>query len=264
MRAPELDRDAVVATIRKAGELALRSWRRDARTSARHWEKDSAGPVSEVDLAVDALLHDELRALLPEAGWLSEERADDAVRLDKRLVWIVDPIDGTRDFVRGRDGWAISVALVADGRPVDAFIHAPARDEMWQAGVDMGAVRNGAALGASDLSELVEARIVASHLPKDLSFLKTVARPNSIALRMSLVAAGEADLVAATKLGGEWDLAAADLIASEAGARVTNLKGETIRYNQAGGRVRGIICAVPGVFDQWSELVRSRARKLGS
>jgi myo-inositol-1(or 4)-monophosphatase len=83
-------------------------------------------PVCEADLAVDAFLHEAL-ALVPQAGWLSEETVDDPVRLDHGLCWVVDPVDGTRDFVRGRPGWAVSVALVEAGRPIAAMLAAPAR-----------------------------------------------------------------------------------------------------------------------------------------
>ena len=85
--------------------------------SVETWDKGENDPVCEADLEVDAFLRRELSALLPSAGWLSEESADRAERLEDRLVWVVDPIDGTRDFIRGRAGWAVSVALVAKDDP---------------------------------------------------------------------------------------------------------------------------------------------------
>ena len=97
------------------------------RTDFRRWEKAPGNPVCEVDLAVDAMLRERLSALLPEAGWLSEETADSAERLARRRLWVVDPIDGTRDYVRGRPGWAVSVALVEDCQPVIAAVGEPGR-----------------------------------------------------------------------------------------------------------------------------------------
>lgn len=102
--------------------MALARW----RTDIRQWEKVPGNPVCEVDLDVDRMLHARLHALIPDAGWLSEETADKPDRLAARRVWVVDPIDGTRDYIRGREGWAVSVALVEDGRPVIGVLAAPA------------------------------------------------------------------------------------------------------------------------------------------
>ena len=99
--------EQVSAITAEAAALAHERWHGDFAT----WEKAPGNPVSEVDLAVDALLRERLGKLLPDAGWLSEETADRPDRLDRERVWIVDPIDGTRDYLRGRPGWAVSVAL---------------------------------------------------------------------------------------------------------------------------------------------------------
>ena len=107
----------------------------------RQWEKAPGHPVCDVDLAADDMLRERLMALDPEAGWLSEESADDAERLTRVRVWVVDPIDGTRDFLRGRAGWAVSVALVEGGRPLIGVLDAPARNEHWLAQAGSGAWR---------------------------------------------------------------------------------------------------------------------------
>jgi myo-inositol-1(or 4)-monophosphatase len=120
-------------------------WRGDFK----QWNKSPDNPVSEVDLAVDRFLRGELEALDKDAGWLSEETADDAERLLRSRVWVVDPIDGTRDFVRGRPGWAVSVALVEAGRPIIGILDAPARGEHWRARLGQGATRNGRSLLAN-------------------------------------------------------------------------------------------------------------------
>ncbi|HCB79381.1 MAG TPA: 3'(2'),5'-bisphosphate nucleotidase CysQ, partial [Erythrobacter sp.] len=100
----------------------------------------------------------ELGALLPSAGWLSEETADDPARLDNDLIWLVDPVDGTRDFIRGRTGWAVSVALISGGRPLIGTLCAPARKETWQAVAGQGAYRNGDRLAASTRQEFAGSR----------------------------------------------------------------------------------------------------------
>src|SRR5882757_9774977 len=111
-----LSHDAVLLTdvVREAGALALSLF----RTELRNWIKGKSSPVSEADIAVNDLLERRLRDATPDYGWLSEESVDDPARLGKRLVWIVDPIDGTRSYLAGLEDWCVSVALVEDGAPV--------------------------------------------------------------------------------------------------------------------------------------------------
>ena len=135
----ELLADAIAAIAREASALALSKW----RTDFKQWEKSPGNPVCEVDLDVNDLIRRRLSALLPDAGWLSEETVDNADRLAQSRLWVVDPIDGTRDFVRGRPGWAVSIALVEDGQPLIGVLDAPARDEVWRAEAGKGATRNG-------------------------------------------------------------------------------------------------------------------------
>jgi myo-inositol-1(or 4)-monophosphatase len=184
--------------------------------------------------------------LLPSAGWLSEETVDHPERLEKGLCWLVDPIDGTRDFIRGRRGWAVSVALVSAGRPLIGSLVAPARGEVWSATAGQGAWRNGERLAASTRATLPGARVPADSLPKPDKDLAMVDKPNSIALRVAMVAADEADLVATLRWGYEWDVAAATLIAREAGAAVSDAFGRPLVYNKRDPRAFGlIVCAAP-------------------
>lgn len=235
--------DAVSAVAREAGVLAMNHWRGDFE----QWEKSPGNPVSEVDLAVDLFLQKRLAELDPDAGWLSEETADSAERLLLPRVWVVDPIDGTRDFVRGRRGWAISIALVEGGRPLLGVLDAPARNEHWSASAGSGALRNGVIIRPSLRTALSGARVPADIVPRIDSDLVTVEKPNSIALRMAMVAAGEADLVATLRWGFEWDIAAAALIAQEAGATVSDARGNTLRYNSTRGDAFGVLVASPGI-----------------
>ena len=228
----------------------------------RRWEKVPGQPVCEVDLEVDAFLREHLAALDPEAGWLSEETIDSSDRIERRRLWVVDPIDGTRDYLRGRPGWSVSVALVEDRVPVIAVLAAPARGEIWSASKGGGAWRNGEGLRVSGRSELAGARVPADQLASADSDLVTVAKPNSIALRIALVAAGEADLVATMKWGFEWDIAAAALIASEAGAIVTGAFGQPLTFNTASGALFGVLAATPAIHAAMVERVRERALEL--
>ena len=247
--------EQVTAIAAEAAALALASWRGDFQT----WEKAPGNPVCEIDLSVDRLLRDRLSALLPEAGWLSEETADDAVRLARRRVWIVDPIDGTRDYIRGRDGWAVSVALIEDGQPVLGVLDAPVRRQRWTAAAGQGARMNGARLAVSPRVDFAGSRTPVDALPKADRDLLMVAKPNSIALRMAMVASGEADFLATLRWGNEWDVAASILIAREAGATVTDAIGRKLRFNQPRPQFFGVMAAAPGIHGAAVERLRERA-----
>ncbi len=223
------------------------------------WDKVPGEVVCELDLELDALLRDRLFAIDPEAGWLSEETADSAERLLGPRVWVVDPIDGTRDFVRGRRGWAVSVALVEGGRSIIGVLDAPARNERWAAAAGEGATRNGASVRASSRTVLSGARVPADVLPKADADLVPVERPNSIALRIAMVASGHADLFAALRWGYEWDIAAAALIAEEAGATVTDALGRTLRFNSTKGEMFGVLACAPGIHAAAVERLATRA-----
>lgn len=226
------------------------------------WEKSPGNPVCDADLAVDAFLKRELMALLPSAGWLSEETVDHPERLERGLCWLVDPIDGTRDFIRGRPGWSVSVALVSEGRPLLGILSAPARGEYWSAIAGQGATRNGLVLAASSRTELVGARVPADGLPRVDSDLVTVDKPNSIALRIAMVGADEADLLATLRWGFEWDIAAAALIAREAGAAVSDAFGKPISFNKRDPRAFGLLVTAPAIHEAAIARIAERAAKI--
>ena len=228
-------------------------------TEYRRWDKTPGHPVCDVDLEVDAFLNARLRALDPEAGWLSEETLDLSDRIERRRLWVIDPIDGTRDFLRQRAGWCVSVALVEDRVPVLGVLAAPQRGEIWTASRGEGSWRNGRRLQVSRRAELAGARVPADRVPETDRDLVAVARPNSIALRIAMVAAGEADLVATLRWGFEWDIAAAALIAEEAGATVSGALGQPLAFNTASGEAFGVLAATPGIHAAAVERLRERA-----
>ena len=239
----------------------MASWPGDGH-APEVWEKTPGDPVSEVDLAVDHFLKRELGALLPSAGWLSEETADAPERLEGGLLWLVDPIDGTRDYLRGRKGWAVSVALVSAGRPLFGMLSAPAQDQFWRGEAGQGSWRNGERLVASRCQELPGARVPArlkNPVDSDLTF---VDQPNSIALRIAMVAADEADMVATLRWGFEWDIGAAALIAREAGATVTDAFGGALNYNKRDPRAFGVLVTAPAIHAAAVERLAERARAL--
>ncbi|TXM95797.1 3'(2'),5'-bisphosphate nucleotidase CysQ, partial [Methylobacterium sp. WL103] len=131
--------------LREAASLALPFFKEGGHTSAKIWSKAGGSPVTEADVAVDTFLKIRLSQIVPEAAWLSEETADDAERIGHDLVWIVDPIDGTRAFLSGHRDWSIAVALLKAGEPVVGFVNAPALGHDYEAIRGRGATRNGAA-----------------------------------------------------------------------------------------------------------------------
>lgn len=227
------DRDLLAATVREAGLLAHSMFRTDLKT----WTKGASSPVSEADIAVNDLIERQLRTVTPDYGWLSEESADDTARLDKRLVWIVDPIDGTRGYLAGREDWCISVALVENGLPVLATVFAPATDEFFFAVRGQGAARNDLQVHVTSGAELDFSRVAG---PKPLverlkhSEHEIILHPRigSLALRFCRVAQGSLDAAFAGGQSRDWDLAAANLIVQEAGGNMTALSGDTLVYNR--------------------------------
>lgn len=256
-----IDNHRLEQIVREAGRIAHDLWP-GAGHQVESWEKELGSPVCAADLAVDAFLKRELGLLLPAAGWLSEETADDAMRLNKDLIWLVDPIDGTRDFLGGRSGWAVSVALISAGRPLIGMLSAPAREEEWHAVAGQGAWRNGRRLAASTRGEFSGSRVPTDHLSEHDGDLEKVDKPNSIALRIAMVAADEADLVATLRWGFEWDIGAAALIAREAGAQTTDAFGQPLAYNKADPRAFGLLVSSPQIHAAAVERLADRAAEI--
>jgi len=231
----EATRHAILLTdvVREAGALALSLF----RTELKNWTKGASSPVSEADIAVNELISGRLRSATPDYGWLSEESADDEGRLDKRLVWIVDPIDGTRGYLAGREDWCVSVALVEDTRPLLAAVFAPASDEFFFAERGRGSSLNGMPVHATSGTELDFSRVagpkpLVERLSSSSGEISLHPRIGSLALRLCRVAQGRLDAAFAGGQSHDWDLAAANLIVQEANGNMTALSGDTILYNR--------------------------------
>lgn len=237
---PDLARTlaAVRDAARQAGAIALGSFRRDGRTTAKVWSKDGGSPVTEADMAVDAFLRARLTAALPEAGWLSEETVDTPSRLGRRFVWVVDPIDGTRAFLSGHPDWSIAIALLAEGRPVIGVVYGPAHEALYEARDGGGATLNGRPIAGSDAPSVTGARAtgpksLVDRLHAQAGGVRRIERIPSLALRLARVAEGVVDVGLVSSGSHDWDLAAADLILREAGGRLSDLDGRDPAYNQA-------------------------------
>jgi myo-inositol-1(or 4)-monophosphatase len=220
--------------VREAGALALSLF----RTELKNWTKGaSSSPVSEADIAVNELLERRLKSATPDYGWLSEESVDDERRLEQRRVWIVDPIDGTRGYLAGREDWCVSVALVEDAAPILAAVFAPASDEFFFAMRGGGARRNDVPIfatsgGEFDFSRIAGPKPVAERLNPSAGEITLHPRIASLALRLCRVAQGNLDAAFAGGQSRDWDLAAANLIVQEANGIMTSLSGDRILYNR--------------------------------
>jgi myo-inositol-1(or 4)-monophosphatase len=230
-----LARDAALLrdTVQEAGALAFSLF----RTDLKNWIKGASSPVSEADIAVNDLLEQRLRSATPDYGWLSEESVDDDERLGKRLVWIVDPIDGTRSYLAGREDWCVSVALVENSSPVLAAVYAPASDEFFFAAQGQGTTRNGVRVHATsgtelDFSRMAGPKPLVQRLSPSTQEIRLHPRIGSLALRLCRVAHGALDAAFASGQSRDWDLAAANLIVQEANGKMTALSGDAIEYNR--------------------------------
>jgi myo-inositol-1(or 4)-monophosphatase len=248
------------AVVRHAGELA----RATARRPFKRWTKgDDHSPVTDGDIVVNQFLHEQLIALLPGAGWLSEESQDHLPDRALPLAWIVDPIDGTRAYISERADWTISVALVENGRPVVAALYAPVTNEMFVGSRGGGATLNGMPITVTAGKTLDGIRLAGPKRYIDgFSALlpDTQAQPkvHSLALRIACVAHGALDAAFASGGSHEWDLAAADLLVHEAGGALTDFAGRLLNYNAQRTAYGPLLAAGYARHSALIELVRDR------
>jgi len=240
----DVDLALIVEAVRAAGEIAREAYH--ANTS-KVWDKDDRTQVTDADIAVNDYLHKTLTAARPGYGWLSEETKDDHSRHACPRTFVVDPIDGTRAFINRTPNFAVSVAIIEGGKSIAGALYNPLKDEMFEATLGGGARLNEAEIKAGDTNKIEGIRMVGyARKFRRLEWPDMNCRVvNSMAYRMALVACGQADATVAFSPKSDWDVAAAQLIASEAGAIVTDLHGEEASYDGETTSGNGVICAGP-------------------
>ncbi len=243
------DLDLILAAAQETGEMILA--RRAAGLTVEY--KADRSPVTDADLAADALLTDRLRTARPDYGWLSEETADNDERLCRRRIFLVDPIDGTRAYVKGRPWFSVSIAVVADGIPVAGVVLAPELGETYTAVAGGGAYLNGVPIAPSDRTVLEDSAMVGDRAlfshpnwPEPWPSMRIESR-NSLAYRICLVASGAFDATVSPMPKSDWDLGAADLIAREAGATICDRNGDAFVYNHRNPEQAGLVACAPGL-----------------
>ncbi|TCM87578.1 3'(2'),5'-bisphosphate nucleotidase CysQ [Rhodovulum steppense] len=250
---PATDLALLIEAAEAAGRIAERHWRRKLRV----WDKPGhQGPVTEADLEIDAMLRERLMAARPGYGWLSEETEDGPARLGAERVFVVDPLDGTRAFLEGDKSFAHALAVAAAGRVVAAAVYLPMLEKLYAATAGGGATLNGVPIRASGRALLDGAAVLTSRPalePRHWSGPPPSVHRSlraSLAYRLCLVAEGRFDAMLTLRDSWDWDTAAGSLIATEAGARVTDRAGAALAFNTAIPVSRGVIAAPPPLHDE--------------
>ncbi|HYG62715.1 MAG TPA: 3'(2'),5'-bisphosphate nucleotidase CysQ [Thermoanaerobaculia bacterium] len=254
---------AEIERIHTALEQAAGLLRRYTPGDIAARRKQGDDPVTEADTSVDTLL----RELLPRdgEGWLSEETTDDLARLSCRRVWVVDPLDGTREFVEGIPEWSVSVGLVVDGEPVAGGICNPATGQTIVGAVGAGVTLNGKPAGVSGRTQLAGARVLASRSEvkrgewqgyREGAF--EMEPTGSVAYKLAQVAAGLADATWTLTPKHEWDVAAGVALVLAAGGRVITGKPEETRFNRAKPLLTRLIAATPELVPAIEEEITRR------
>lgn len=228
------DLDIVRSAVQGASTVAMQYFLRSPNV---WWKHEGSSPVCDADIAVNDYLESFLRPLRPAYGWLSEETDDDLQRLNYETLFVVDPIDGTRAFIEGRNEWCISVAVVHHGRPVIGVVHASALGKEFFVSVGMKSTCNGKNISVSSNQMSDSLAIMASDVSlKGLDSYVRFRRQSSISslcLRILMIASGEVDVLIVDRNANDWDLAAADLLLECSGGALVDIDRKLLTYNRS-------------------------------
>jgi myo-inositol-1(or 4)-monophosphatase len=225
-------------------------------------EKSKNNPVTSVDLAANRKIHDIILGRFPQDGWLSEEDKDSTDRLSLSRVWVIDPIDGTKEFIEGVPQFAVSIGLVVEGCPKVAVVYNPAEDRFYQAAAGQGAYLNQQPIRVTPRNDVDGALLLVSRSEPQRKFKVYVDRceikpVGSIAFRLAKVAGGDGDGTLTFRSIREWDVCAGVLMVQEAGGKVVDGNGNDLRFNQREARHRGVVAAngplADGLQNLWTK-----------
>ena len=243
---PETDLALLIEAAGHAGEIAKKYFQNDPSVTDK---PGGAGPVTEADLAVNAMLEASLRLERTDYGWLSEETEDNSARLKTKRQFVIDPIDGTRAFINHSKDWAHALAVVEDGSAVSAVVYLPMHDLLFAATIGGGATVNGQPISVTN-AKLGKATVLGAKPNFDARFWKDGEVPaidrafrSSLAYRMCLVAQGRFDGMITLRPSWEWDIAAGALIIAEAGGMVSDQHNAPLRFNNPHPQVPGVLAA---------------------
>ncbi len=241
-----------------AGEI-LRSHYHERGFEVNHKGKDN--PVTTADFEADHKLKELLHGGFPEYGWLSEETADDGARLKHDRVWIVDPLDGTKEFIKGIPEFVVAIALAEHGIPVLGVTYNPIKHELFSCARGTGVHLDGTPAQVTARATLTDATVLASRSETSRGEWKAyegkikVNAIGSVAYKLALVAAGRADATFTLTPKSEWDVASGTALVLEAGGRVTGLDGSELRFNQKSVRLSGFVASNGKLHDAIDRMI---------
>src|SRR5882757_2580127 len=246
MEETDLTRELKLAkkAAREAGEILRSYWKREGYHIG---SKGHDNPVTQADLEADAAIKKALRDPFPSYGWLSEETVDNDARLKCRRVWIVDPLDGTKEFINGIPEFSVAIALVEDGVPILGVTYNPIKREMYWAARGTGCHLNTRRVRVTRTRTLKGATVLASRSEtargewQVFHGLLKVSPTGSVAYKLAMVAAGKGDATFTRSPKSEWDIASGAALIMEAGGVITDIKGREIRFNQPTVKLEGLI-----------------------
>src|SRR5271156_5926316 len=246
MEENDLTRELALArkAARAAGEILRHYWKREG---LKVGSKGHDNPVTQADLEADAAIKKALRDPFPAYGWLSEETVDNDDRLKCRRVWIVDPLDGTKEFINGIAEFAVAIALVEDGAPILGVTYNPIKREMYSAARGVKCQLNARRVHVTRTRTLTRATVLASRSETGRGEWKVFDRAmkvspmGSVAYKLAMVAAGKADATFTRSPKSEWDIASGAALIVAAGGVITDIKGREIRFNQRNVKLEGLI-----------------------
>jgi myo-inositol-1(or 4)-monophosphatase len=258
------DLDVAVEAAHAAGEIVMTYFKSAYDVRDKGGTQGEKNPVTSADLASNRVLKERLSAAFPEDGWLSEETADSTERLKRRRVWVVDPIDGTKEFILGIPQFCVSIGLATEGKAVLGVIRNPVRDETFSGAIGIPPTLNGRPVKATDVSALPRAVCLASrtecekgwfdHFKRDGLFAK-VEPVGSVAYKLALIAAGRGDVSFSLTQKNEWDLAGGAGILAAGGLPLTDRSGDPIRFNRQDTQVGGCVTANPHLMPALLDLL---------
>jgi myo-inositol-1(or 4)-monophosphatase len=238
----ERELEVAVAAAREAGS-AIRGYFQDEYTVR---DKGEDNPLTDADLAANDILEKRLRGAFPDYGWLSEETRDTPERLDKSHVWIVDPLDGTKEFTLGIPEFVVSVGLAIDGVAKLGVLYNPIEDLMFAGVVGQGATLNGAPIQTTTHPTLQGSTIVCSRTEMkkgwfdEFTDILTPKPVGSVAYKFGLVAAGQAEATFTPRPRSEWDIAGGVALVEAAGGKTSNRQGKAYQFNRPDPLVDGV------------------------
>jgi myo-inositol-1(or 4)-monophosphatase len=222
-------------------------------------------PVTEADRALDAVLRREL--LREGEGWLSEESVDDPIRLQRSRVWVVDPLDGTREFVQGIPEFCVSIGFVENGKPVAGGIYNPATKETFLGSIGNGVLYNGVSARPSQRTSLDGALVLASRSEVKRGEWKPfenerfeIRAMGSVAYKLALVSAGLADATFTLTPKNEWDVVAGAALVQSAGGFVSTLEKTDLTANRRDPLLSGLLASGPFLKEKLVALIEPYLR----